>query len=138
MKKIKLILIMLLLASITILPHFNVAKAEATKEIYYPNGISDYVDLNNLSKFATKDDLIFYTKDNQNIYAYDKSSKQTTKLEKEPTQGTIKNMLITGEYLFVFANKLYVYDFELNRTSNFDTFNTTIIANCPTVHYLDC
>ncbi len=98
MKKLKTIFLMLAMSLILVCP-LATTSAESYNT-FYPNGISDYVDLNDIENFAVDNNKIFYTKDNKEIFCYDKSDKSTTKLTSDVS---VKNLEIAGDYLFVFS-----------------------------------
>lgn len=133
MKKLKTIFLMLAISLILVCP-LATTSAESY-DIFYPNGISDYVDLNNIKNFAVDDSKIFYTKDNKDIFCYDKSDKSTTKLASDVS---VKNLEIAGEYLFVFstAGKTTAFNIEslasvtfTNAPSGFSSINVSYVNN---------
>lgn len=133
MKKLKTILLMLAMSLILVCP-LATTSAESY-DIFYPNGISDYVDLNNIKNFAVDDSKIFYTKDNKDIFCYDKSDKSTTKLASDVN---VKNLEIAGEYLFVFSTtgRTTAFDIEslasvtfANAPSGFSSINVSYVNN---------
>lgn len=135
MKKLKTIVLLLLITMFAISPAFT-GLAEEKKEVYYPVGINDYVDLNNISNFAIYNNQIFYTKDNQHVICYDKTTKTSTELVQNVNQGTIKNIQVAGEYVFVFNSMGSTFAYKLSDLSTVE-FSNSPIGNLITVHYVN-
>lgn len=129
MKKLKFTILLLICSIFLFIPSVT-ASAESTSEIFYPVGISDYVDLNNINYFAVTDTKIFYAKNDNKVICYDKESKTSTTLS---SNGTICNICAEGDYVFIFTtNGTVVYNISTLNSVNLvkkpDSFNS-ISAN---------
>ena len=97
MKKFKLTIVGLILCALCLIP---TAYASATsKEIYYPHGIEDYVDLSTLKCFDINENDIYYATSGGKFFGYNKLSKKTTEIATEV--GNVYNVNVAGEYIFV-------------------------------------
>jgi len=132
MKKINLIIIMFFLSAIMLIPSLPV-KADS-KEIYYPVGISDYVDLNNISNFAVSDSKIFYTKENSSVVCYDKISKNSKVLT---DTSEIYNICVEGDYVFIFSKSgTEIFNLQSLENVKFD-YQLGVLNNAVSVNYKD-
>jgi len=120
MKKIKFAILLLICSVFLFIPTFTV-DAEASNQIFYPVGISDYVDLNDIKHFAVNNDKIFYSKSDNKVICYDKNNKESTLL---PSTDNVCSINVEGNYVFIFTTSgSYVY--------NTDTLSSADITKEP-------
>ena len=136
MKKLKTIILLLLITMFIVSPTF-MGYADDTKEIYYPVGISDYVDLNNISDFAINGNQIFYTTDNQSVICYDKTTKTATELVQNVNQGNIQNIQVAGDYVFIFSTQGKTFAYRLTDLTAIEFSNAPTGFNIISVNYVD-
>lgn len=127
----------ILLVGILLVTPLSSVNAESSSKVYYPTGIDDYVDLNNITNFAVNNDQIFYSKDRLNVICYDKSTKTSKQLVKNVNQGTINNMQVAGEYLFIFSTLGKSYIYKLSDLTTADFPYAPVGFNSVSVHYMN-
>lgn len=98
MKKLRFTVLGFLLCAMMLMPTMF-AHASTTVSTYYPHGIEDYVDLNNLTCFEIYGNDIYYANTENKVFKYNKTDKTTTDLNIEAS--SIKDIVVAGNYIFV-------------------------------------
>ncbi len=139
MKKFRLVLFGIILCALCLMPQMFVSASVSEVDTYYPSGIEDYVDLNNISCFEISGNKIFYATSNNEVFEYDKTTRKTLKLN-TGTTSTVKNINVAGEYVVVFAGN-NSFAFNLNDTSKnadvctISSFNDAIVKYVNNKYY---
>lgn len=114
MKKLRFTVLGFLLCALMLLPTMFV-EASTQIDTYYPHGIEDYVDLNNLTCFEIYGDDIYYANNDNKVFKYNKQDKTTTDLNVNTS--LVKDITVCGNYVFVFTG-LDTKVFSLNTLSD--------------------
>lgn len=126
MKKIKLTIVGLILCALCLIP---TAYASATsKEIYYPHGIEDYVDLSTLKCFDINENDIYYATSSGKVFEYNKLSKKTTEVATEVDN--VYNINVAGEYIFVLnASNTKIFNLDTSELKDVTVYTPATYGN---------
>lgn len=126
MKKLKFAFLAIILCAICLIP--TTTANAISKDIYYPYGIEDYVDLSTLVCFDIHDNDIFYATNEQKVYGYNKLNKKTTEIASNV--GNAYSVKVAGEYIFVMtSNTTKIFNLDYSEISDISAYKPPTYSN---------